>query len=217
MTSRFPARRSLLATSLALAAGALLPLAALAQAFPAKPITFVVPFAAFIAAVDVVPLAEPASPGGVLVEVTRADDGEVLLLEEIGADENCEVVTGFRLEGDDVLLCGEGRPGPGDSIRILARGEEDVACGAPKLEVSGGGANCASSGALPLGAAVASLLALAVRRRRLEGRRAGDPAMLISDNSAILATLDWTPRHADLDGIVRDALAWERTLAERQR
>ncbi len=53
--------------------------------------------------------------------------------------------------------------------------------------------------------------------RRLEGRRAGDPAMLISDNSAILATLDWTPRHADLDGIVRDALAWERSLAERQR
>ncbi len=53
--------------------------------------------------------------------------------------------------------------------------------------------------------------------RRLEGRRAGDPAMLISDNSAILSTLDWQPRHADLDGIVRDALAWERTLAERQR
>lgn len=53
--------------------------------------------------------------------------------------------------------------------------------------------------------------------RRLEGRRTGDPAMLISDNSAILSTLDWQPRHADLDGIVRDALAWERTLAERQR
>lgn len=53
--------------------------------------------------------------------------------------------------------------------------------------------------------------------RRLEGRRAGDPAMLISDNRAILAALDWTPRHADLDGIVRDALAWERTLAEKQR
>ena len=53
--------------------------------------------------------------------------------------------------------------------------------------------------------------------RRLEGRRAGDPAMLISDNRAILATLDWTPRHADLDGIVRDALAWERALAEKGR
>ena len=53
--------------------------------------------------------------------------------------------------------------------------------------------------------------------RRLEGRRAGDPAMLISDHRAILATLDWTPRHADLDGIVRDALAWERALAEKGR
>ncbi len=53
--------------------------------------------------------------------------------------------------------------------------------------------------------------------RRLEGRRAGDPAMLISDNRAILETLDWTPRHDDLDGIVRDALAWERALAEKGR
>ncbi|MFD1789751.1 UDP-glucose 4-epimerase GalE [Sphingomonas floccifaciens] len=51
--------------------------------------------------------------------------------------------------------------------------------------------------------------------RRMEGRRAGDPAALIADNSAILATLPWRPQHADLDGIVRDALAWERQLAER--
>jgi UDP-glucose 4-epimerase len=51
--------------------------------------------------------------------------------------------------------------------------------------------------------------------RRLEGRRAGDPDALIADNSAILAALPWRPRHADLDGIVRDALAWERKLAER--
>ncbi len=51
--------------------------------------------------------------------------------------------------------------------------------------------------------------------RRMEPRRAGDPAMLISDNRAILAALDWTPAHANLDGIVRDALAWERKLAER--
>ncbi|HVF94256.1 MAG TPA: UDP-glucose 4-epimerase GalE [Sphingomonas sp.] len=50
--------------------------------------------------------------------------------------------------------------------------------------------------------------------RRIEGRRAGDPAALIADNSAILATLDWRPERADLDGIVRDALAWERKLAE---
>ncbi len=51
--------------------------------------------------------------------------------------------------------------------------------------------------------------------RRIEGRRAGDPAALIADNSAILAALPWRPRYADLDRIVADALAWERTLAER--
>ncbi len=51
--------------------------------------------------------------------------------------------------------------------------------------------------------------------RNYEGRRAGDPDALIADNSRILATLDWTPRRADLDGIVKDALAWERILAER--
>ena len=51
--------------------------------------------------------------------------------------------------------------------------------------------------------------------RRLQPRRAGDPDALIADNSRILATLPWRPRRDDLDTIVADALAWERTLAER--
>ena len=51
--------------------------------------------------------------------------------------------------------------------------------------------------------------------RRYEGRRAGDPAELVADNAAILATLPWRPERADLDGIVADALAWEHALAER--
>lgn len=51
--------------------------------------------------------------------------------------------------------------------------------------------------------------------RRLETRRAGDPAALIADNTKILATLPWRPERDDLDTIVADALAWERTLAER--
>ena len=55
-----------------------------------------------------------------------------------------------------------------------------------------------------------------VIERKLEGRRAGDPDALVADNSAILAALPWRPKHADLDGIVKDALAWERKLAERQ-
>ncbi len=48
--------------------------------------------------------------------------------------------------------------------------------------------------------------------RSLEPRRAGDPASLISDNSRIMATLPWQPRHADLDEIVSHALAWEQKL-----
>jgi UDP-glucose 4-epimerase len=51
--------------------------------------------------------------------------------------------------------------------------------------------------------------------RTLEGRRAGDSGELISDNRRILATLPWRPQYDDLDQIVRDALAWERSLAER--
>jgi UDP-glucose 4-epimerase len=51
--------------------------------------------------------------------------------------------------------------------------------------------------------------------RRTEGRRAGDPDELISDNRAILAALPWRPQHDDLDRIVTHALAWERKLAER--
>ena len=46
MTQNRSTRRSLLATSLALAATAALPQFAHAQAYPSKPITFVVPFAA---------------------------------------------------------------------------------------------------------------------------------------------------------------------------
>lgn len=50
--------------------------------------------------------------------------------------------------------------------------------------------------------------------RHIEGRRAGDPASLVSDNSAIMATFPWKPRFADLDTIIAHALAWERKLTE---
>jgi UDP-glucose 4-epimerase len=51
--------------------------------------------------------------------------------------------------------------------------------------------------------------------RQIEGRRAGDPPSLVSDNRRILARLPWTPRYADLDTIVTHALGWERRLSER--
>ena len=48
--------------------------------------------------------------------------------------------------------------------------------------------------------------------RRAEPRRAGDPPILVADNSRLLAALDWQPRYADIDTIVAHALAWERVL-----
>jgi UDP-glucose 4-epimerase len=48
-------------------------------------------------------------------------------------------------------------------------------------------------------------------------RRAGDADSLVSDPSRIKATLPWVPQFADLDTIVRHALAWERRLGEIRR
>ncbi|MDB5452360.1 MAG: UDP-glucose 4-epimerase [Caulobacteraceae bacterium] len=43
-------------------------------------------------------------------------------------------------------------------------------------------------------------------------RRPGDPASIVADVSRIRSMLDWRPRFDDLDAIVAQALAWERTL-----
>ena len=51
-------------------------------------------------------------------------------------------------------------------------------------------------------------------QRVMEGRRAGDPPELVAGNARLLETLDWRPAYADIDRIVGDALAWERTLLD---
>ena len=43
-------------------------------------------------------------------------------------------------------------------------------------------------------------------------RRPGDPPTLISDPTRLKTELGWTPRHEDLDGIIRTAIAWERRI-----
>ncbi len=48
-----------------------------------------------------------------------------------------------------------------------------------------------------------------------EPRRAGDPAELVAAVDRIHATLEWRPKYDDLDTIVKTALDWEHTLAER--
>ncbi len=48
--------------------------------------------------------------------------------------------------------------------------------------------------------------------RRIEGRRAGDPPMLVADSALIRATLGWQPAWRDLGLIIRHAVAWEDKL-----
>jgi UDP-glucose 4-epimerase len=52
--------------------------------------------------------------------------------------------------------------------------------------------------------------------RKMEGRRAGDPDSLISDNRGIIARFGWQPKYDNLDTIVQHALAWERQLEDRR-
>lgn len=49
--------------------------------------------------------------------------------------------------------------------------------------------------------------------RRMGPRRAGDPPQLVAANQRLVERLGWRPKRDDLDGIVRDALNWERKLA----
>ena len=48
-----------------------------------------------------------------------------------------------------------------------------------------------------------------------EPRRAGDPPELVAVADRVRTVLDWVPRHADLDTIVRTSLEWERKIAAR--
>ncbi|GGK38240.1 UDP-glucose 4-epimerase GalE [Salinarimonas ramus] len=49
---------------------------------------------------------------------------------------------------------------------------------------------------------------------RAAPRRAGDPAALIADATRLRETFAWSPRFADLDAIVSQALAWEARLPD---
>ena len=53
-----------------------------------------------------------------------------------------------------------------------------------------------------------------VRRR---GRRPGDAAAVVANADLARRELNWTPKYADLDRIVADALAWETILSRRNR
>jgi len=44
-------------------------------------------------------------------------------------------------------------------------------------------------------------------------RRAGDPPALVADSSRLRTLTGWSPRHDDLEFIVKTALEWEEKLA----
>ncbi|WP_378944478.1 UDP-glucose 4-epimerase GalE [Mesorhizobium sp. ANAO-SY3R2] len=47
------------------------------------------------------------------------------------------------------------------------------------------------------------------------GRRPGDAASVVANSDLARGELGWTPAHDDLDGIVRDALNWEKLLTRK--
>ena len=51
--------------------------------------------------------------------------------------------------------------------------------------------------------------------RRVMPRRAGDPPLLVAANRALIESLAWQPRFADIETIITHALDWERTLQNR--
>lgn len=54
----------------------------------------------------------------------------------------------------------------------------------------------------------------ATLKRKIEGRRDGDPDSLISDNRLIMLTLPWQPKYTDIRDIISHALMWEQRLKE---
>jgi UDP-glucose 4-epimerase len=50
---------------------------------------------------------------------------------------------------------------------------------------------------------------------RIAGRRPGDPAVIVAAADRIKSALGWVPLHDDPEGIVRQALDWERRLHDR--
>jgi UDP-glucose 4-epimerase len=52
---------------------------------------------------------------------------------------------------------------------------------------------------------------------KMRERRAGDPAILVASNARAQRLLQWKPRYDNLPLIIRDALKWEKMLADETR
>jgi UDP-glucose 4-epimerase len=150
-----------------------------------------------------------ADPGGRIGQSTR----QATLLTKVA----CEVAVGKR---SHVAIFGTDYDTPdGTGVRDYIHVEDLATAHLCALDyLRAGGSSTVLNCGYGHGYSVREVLAAVARvhgsplPQREEPRRAGDPPVLIAAADRIRSVLGWQPRHDDLDGIVRTALAWERRL-----
>jgi UDP-glucose 4-epimerase len=130
----------------------------------------------------------------------------------------CEAAVGKR---DELLIYGTDYDTPdGTGVRDYIHVEDLASAHLAALDyLRRGGESTVLNAGYGRGFSVREVIAMVehvagrtLSKREVE-RRAGDPPSLIAAVDKIHRTLDWTPRHDDLETICASALAWERELA----
>jgi UDP-glucose 4-epimerase len=129
----------------------------------------------------------------------------------------CQAVLGRR---EALMIYGADYPTPDgtgvrDYVQVTDLADAHLAA---LTHLRGGGANLTLNVGYGRGYSVREVIAAVSRAAGrpvplIEApRRPGDPASIVADVTRIKRVLNWTPRFDDLDVIVSQALAWERSL-----
>jgi UDP-glucose 4-epimerase len=130
----------------------------------------------------------------------------------------CEVATGRR---DTLCLFGTDYPTPdGTGVRDYIHVEDLASAHLRALDyLRRGGESVTLNCGYGHGYSVREVIAAVERvsgtrlRTREEGRRPGDPPLLVARADKARELLGWSPQFDDLEAIVRSALNWERRIA----
>jgi UDP-glucose 4-epimerase len=150
-----------------------------------------------------------ADPGGRIGQSTR----NATLLTKVA----CEAAVGARTH---VSIFGTDYPTPdGTGIRDYIHVEDLASAHLLACDhLRAGGASLTLNCGYGHGYSVREVIAAVERAHgrpltvREEGRRAGDPPILVADATGIHDALGWVPRYDDLDYIVGTGLRWEQRL-----